>query len=51
MLSKDVVLAVLYWVYLVKQVLSLVDPVQYSLGAWDWTYLPFQYQGQEMFCC
>ena len=29
-LSKDVVLAVLYKVYLVKQVISLVETVQYS---------------------
>ena len=29
-LSKDVVLAVQYKVYLVKQVISLVDTVQYS---------------------
>ena len=41
MLSKDVVLAVLYYVYLVKRVLSLVDTVQYSLRAWAWRqYLP-----------
>ena len=31
-LSKDVVLAVQYLVYLVKQVISLVDTVQYSKG-------------------
>ena len=36
MLSKDVALAVLYLVYLVEQVLSLVDTVQYSLRAWAW---------------
>ena len=29
-LSKDVVLAVQYYVYLVKRVISLVDEVQYS---------------------
>ena len=32
MLSKDVILAVLYKVYLVRWVISLVDTVQYSLG-------------------
>ena len=31
-LSKDVVLAVQYKVYLVKQVISLVDTVQFSKG-------------------
>ena len=30
--SKEVVLAVLYKVYLVRQVISLVDTVQYSQG-------------------
>ena len=34
MLRKDVVLAVLYLVYLVKQGLSLVDTVKFSLMAW-----------------
>ena len=32
MLSKDVVLAVLYKVYLVNQVIKLFDTVQYSKG-------------------
>ena len=33
MLSKDVVLGVLYLLYLLKRVISLVDTVQYSLRA------------------
>ena len=50
MLSKDVVLAVLYYVYFVKQVLSLVDTVQCSLRAWACKYHLLYGLAWSVFC-